>query len=89
LDETRTRAPRDTDSPESIVLRQMEVTDALNALRPPYRAVLLLKEWEGWSVAEIGAALRWNEKQVENALYRARRALVDRWRREANQGGEE
>jgi RNA polymerase sigma-70 factor, ECF subfamily len=87
LDETRARPPRDSDSPETIVLRQMEVTEALNALRPSYRAVLLLKEWEGWSVAEIAAALRWNEKQVENALYRARRALVDRWREE-NQGGE-
>jgi RNA polymerase sigma-70 factor, ECF subfamily len=89
LDETRTRPPRDAESPETIVLRQIEVTEALGALRPHYRAVLLLKEWEGWSVAEIGAALRWNEKQVENALYRARRALVDRWRREEAQGGEQ
>jgi RNA polymerase sigma-70 factor, ECF subfamily len=88
LDETRARPPHDADSPETIVLRQLEVTEALNALRPAYRAVLLLKEWEGWSVAEIGAALRWNEKQVENALYRARRALVDRWRREESPGGE-
>jgi RNA polymerase sigma-70 factor (ECF subfamily) len=89
LDEMRTRPARAADSPEAIVLRQLEVAEALDALRPQYRAVLLLKEWEGWSVAEIGATLRWNEKRVENALYRARRALVEEGRRKAKEGGAE
>ena len=36
----------------------------------------LLKELEGWSVAEIAQAMGWNRKRVENELYKARRALA-------------
>jgi RNA polymerase sigma-70 factor, ECF subfamily len=86
LDETRPAQLPDTASPETIALRHLELQEALQALRPHHRVVLLLKEREGWSVAEIGLALRWNKKRVENELYRARRALVD-WRR-AREGGE-
>jgi RNA polymerase sigma-70 factor, ECF subfamily len=80
--------PTDTDSPEIIALRRLRVQEALAALRPRQRAVLLLKELEGWSMAEIGAALGWNEKRVENELYRARRALVE-WRRQQADEGDE
>jgi RNA polymerase sigma factor (sigma-70 family) len=75
----------ETASPEQIALRHLQLREALARLRPRQRAVLLLKELEGWSMAEIGAALGWNEKKVENELYRARRALVE-WRRQ--EGGE-
>ena len=75
-------------SPEATALRRLRMIEALNSLRPPQRAALLLKELEGWSMAEIGAALRWNEKRVENELYRARRALVAWRRREADEGAE-
>ena len=51
-----------------------------------HRLLLLLKEAEGWSVAEIAAALRWNEKRVQNELYKARRALADWRQREAAEG---
>jgi RNA polymerase sigma-70 factor, ECF subfamily len=87
LDETRPAGLPDTASPETVALRHLELQEALQALRPHHRVVLLLKEREGWSVPEIGLALRWNKKRVENELYRARRALVD-WRR-AREGGEE
>jgi RNA polymerase sigma-70 factor (ECF subfamily) len=87
-DEQRPDAPTDTDSPERIAVRRLRVREALGALRPRQRAVLLLKELEGWSMAEIGAALGWNEKRVENELYRARRALVE-WRRQESDGGDE
>lgn len=87
LDESRSLTPFLADSPETVALRRLQVTEALNTLRPHHRAVLLLKEREGWSVAEIGAALRWNKKRVENELYRARRALVD-WRRDEGEGEE-
>jgi RNA polymerase sigma-70 factor, ECF subfamily len=75
-------------SPEAIALRHLQMQEALSTLRPHHRAVLLLKEREGWSMAEIGAALRWNEKRVENELYRARRALVEWRRRDAGNGDE-
>jgi RNA polymerase sigma-70 factor (ECF subfamily) len=73
-------------SPELLALRQLRLQEALDVLPPRQRAVLLLKEREGWSMAEIGAAMGWNEKRVENELYRARRALVLWRRREAEEG---
>lgn len=39
-------------------------------------------------MAEIGATWGWSEKQVQNALYRARRALLD-WRQRQTSEGEE
>jgi RNA polymerase sigma-70 factor (ECF subfamily) len=80
--------PADVDSPEEIVLRQMRVVEALQSLLPRHRAILLLKELEGWSLAEIAAALRWNTDRVKNELSRARRALADWRRRDALQGDE-
>jgi RNA polymerase sigma-70 factor (ECF subfamily) len=88
-DEARTSASRAAGavlSPETIALRHLRMIEALNALSPRSRAILILKELEGWSLAEIGAALRWNEKRVENELYRARRALVEWRRREGSEG---
>jgi RNA polymerase sigma-70 factor (ECF subfamily) len=73
-------------SPEQIAMRHLHLREALAMLRPRQRAVLLLKELEGWSMAEIGAALGWNEKKVENELYRARRALLEWRRREWGEG---
>jgi RNA polymerase sigma-70 factor (ECF subfamily) len=69
-------------SPEAIALGRLQVMEALRHLTPPHRALLLLKEREGWSAAEIAAALGWNEKRVYNELYKARCALAD-WRRHA------
>jgi DNA-directed RNA polymerase specialized sigma24 family protein len=46
-------------------------------LPPERRAILLLKVVEGWSAAEIGAALGWNPKRVYNELYQARCALIE------------
>jgi RNA polymerase sigma-70 factor (ECF subfamily) len=68
-----------TSSPEVIALRQLQITEALAMLMPRHRAILLLKEREGWSMAEIGAALGWNAKKVERELSRARGALAA-WR---------
>jgi RNA polymerase sigma-70 factor (ECF subfamily) len=87
-DEAHPLSLTDADSPETIALRHLRMREALNALRPHYRVVFLLKEREGWSMAEIGAALQWNEKRVENALYQARRALAAWRQREAVEGEE-
>jgi RNA polymerase sigma-70 factor (ECF subfamily) len=75
-------------SPETTAIRRLQLMEAMNALPLHYRAILLLKEQEGWSMAEIGAALGWSEKQVQNALYRARRALLDWRQRHAGEGEE-
>jgi RNA polymerase sigma-70 factor (ECF subfamily) len=67
-------------SPEEIVVRQMRILEALQTLPPQRRALLLLREVEGWSIGEIAAALSCSKKRVENELYRARCALAA-WRR--------
>jgi RNA polymerase sigma-70 factor (ECF subfamily) len=86
-DEESVPTSPDIASPERIALRHLQVMDALHSLLPRHRAILLLRELEGWSVPEIAAALRWNEKRVRNELYKARRALAD-WRRAAAEGDE-
>jgi RNA polymerase sigma-70 factor, ECF subfamily len=72
-------------SPEAIALRRMRISEALSSLLPRHRALILLKAREGWSVAEIAVAMRWNEKRVENELSKARRALAE-WRQSADEG---
>jgi RNA polymerase sigma-70 factor, ECF subfamily len=86
-DEEDAAAVPDTASPEAAVLQNLRVTEALSTLLPRHRAILLLKELEGWSVAEIGAAMGWSVRRVQNELYRARRALAD-WRRHEAEEGE-
>jgi RNA polymerase sigma-70 factor, ECF subfamily len=73
-------------SPEAIVLLRLQVREALSELPPHRRAVLLLREMEGWSVAEIGQAMRWNEKRVNNELFKARRTLAE-WQVRNEEGG--
>src|SRR5712692_9210007 len=75
-------------SPETIALRQLRLMEALGALLPRQRAVLLLKEREGWSLAEIAAAMGWKERQVRYELSKARQALVEWRRRDAGEGDE-
>jgi RNA polymerase sigma-70 factor, ECF subfamily len=75
-------------SPEAVALRQLRVREALSHLPPRHRALLLLKEREGWSVAEIAAGLGWSERQVRYELSKARRGLVE-WRRRDAARGEE
>jgi RNA polymerase sigma-70 factor (ECF subfamily) len=86
FDEQRPQTPCMAASPESLALRQLRMNEALGSLPPQQRAALLLKEREGWSMTEIGAAFGWNEKRVETELYRARRALIAWRRREAQEG---
>jgi RNA polymerase sigma-70 factor (ECF subfamily) len=74
-------------SPESLALRRLQVMEALSVLPPHRRAVLLLKELEGWDVSEIGRAMGWNVKRVYNELYKARCALAE-WRAQSAEGEE-
>ena len=73
-------------SPEEIVLRQLRILEALQVLPPRHRAILLLREVEGWSIGEIATALACSKKRVENELYRARCALAA-WRRQDEETG--
>jgi RNA polymerase sigma-70 factor (ECF subfamily) len=75
-------------SPEEIVLLRLQVREALRGLPPHRRAVLLLREQQGWSVEEIGAALKWNTKRVHNELFKARRALTEWQARNDPEGAE-
>ena len=87
-DEDRSLTPSSSRSPESIALGRLRVMEALDALLPRQRVVLLLKELEGWSVSEIAIAMCWNEKKVYNELYKARRILAEWQRRDAAEGEE-
>jgi RNA polymerase sigma-70 factor, ECF subfamily len=69
-------------SPEAIALSRLQMSEALSHLLPRQRAILLLREWEGWSLAEIAEAMGWNEVRVRNELHKARRALIEARRRE-------
>lgn len=85
-DEEHPLTPPDATSPEAMALRQLRVLEALSNLPPRQRAILLLKEREGWSVAEIATALRVKERQVEYELTKARRTLVEWRRRDRGEG---
>ena len=73
-----------TDNPEREALDRLLLRAALDTLTDRQRAVLVLKEAEGWAVKEIAAGLGLREKQVDNDLYRGKQALA-RWRREQEQ----
>jgi RNA polymerase sigma-70 factor, ECF subfamily len=76
-DEEQIDAPREAASPEEIVLLRLQMTEALDQLSPQRRAVLLLREQEGWDVPEIGVAMGWNVKRVYNELFKARQTLLE------------
>jgi RNA polymerase sigma-70 factor (ECF subfamily) len=87
-DEAGASLASQTPSPESTALCHLRVMEALRALPPRHRAILLLKELEGWSAAEIAAALRVSEHRIRNELSRARRTLAD-WRQRDATGEEQ
>jgi RNA polymerase sigma-70 factor (ECF subfamily) len=61
---------------ESATVARVYLAQALESLRPRQRAVLLLKELEGWTAAEIAEATGWSTPRVKVELYRTRRALA-------------
>lgn len=76
-------APDVLSSPHSLeahTVERLHALVALQALHPRQRAILLLKEVEGWTAAEIGRALRCTERRVYHELQGAHRALTE-WRR--------
>jgi RNA polymerase sigma-70 factor, ECF subfamily len=72
-------------SPETTVLHRLRISEAMGALMPRHRAVFLLKELEGWSVAEIAGAFRCTQRRIYHELSLAHHALAD-WRRRSTEG---
>lgn len=62
-------------SPEDTVVQRQTVEAVLRALPPDYRAVLLGKYLEGFSVKELARIMGRSEKSVESLLTRARQAF--------------
>ena len=67
--------PRPSASPETQTLQRLLLQSALSELPPRRRAIFLLKEVEGWSLAEIAEATGTNTPLVKVELYRARKTL--------------
>jgi RNA polymerase sigma-70 factor (ECF subfamily) len=85
LDDERDVAGSRLLPPEAIALGRLQQMEALRTLPPRQRVIFLLKEWEGWSVAEIAVATRWTPNRVKTELSNARRTLVE-WRRKMEEG---
>lgn len=58
----------------------LDVRATLQQLAPEQRAVLVLRDLDGLSEAEVAAALSVPEGTVKSRLHRARRAFAGRWR---------
>jgi RNA polymerase sigma-70 factor, ECF subfamily len=87
-DEDRPGASHRAASPETIALSRLQVMEALGQLLPRQRVIFLLKVLEGWSLAEISAAVGWNPVRVKNELSKARRTLAEWQARGAAEGAE-
>lgn len=75
------RAENGPDTSERLAMRQ-RLDTMLDQLEPRDRAMLVLKEVEGFSVDEIAESLGLNANTVKVRLFRARRRIVEYARRE-------
>jgi RNA polymerase sigma-70 factor, ECF subfamily len=73
------------DASERLILRE-RLDGMLGQLEKRDRAMLIMKEVEGFSVEEIAAILRLNANTVKVRLFRARRRIVEFCRREKRPG---
>jgi RNA polymerase sigma-70 factor, ECF subfamily len=76
--------PASATTTEQAVVDRVVAWEALRTLKPERRAALVLREREGWSLEEIGAAMGWSVSRVKVELYRARVALAAWFRRAEN-----
>ena len=65
--------------PATQVERRMDVATMLDSLPPEYREVIVLREWQQMSYAEMASALGVPERTAETRLTRARRMLRQRF----------
>jgi RNA polymerase sigma-70 factor (ECF subfamily) len=81
--EAASESPRLHDRPVSMsatadVDHKLDLAAVLPTLAPEHRQILLLREMQGMSYAEIASTLRVPQGTVESRLHRARRELRDR-----------
>jgi len=89
LRRSRVETPRDLDRiPATALAREDErpdellvLGDALAEMPAHLRQVVLLREWQGLSYAEIASELGVSQSAVETLVFRARRDLAERLRR--------
>ncbi len=62
--------------------RKIEVHKALSELDTDYRAILWLVYFEGFSNKEAATALKKNDRQIKNLLYRAKQSLKSKLEKE-------
>jgi RNA polymerase sigma-70 factor, ECF subfamily len=80
--------PVDDETPDDVDLEGELIADeekrsirsVIDALRPSYREILVLREYEGLSYAEIASIVGVSEDTVKVRLYRARKALSRNYR---------
>jgi RNA polymerase sigma-70 factor (ECF subfamily) len=65
--------------PATQVEQRVDVAAMLDSLPPEYREVIVLREWQQMSYAEMAAALGVPERTAETRLTRARRMLRQRF----------
>jgi RNA polymerase sigma-70 factor (ECF subfamily) len=73
-------------SPEAAVLQRMRITEALQRLPIRQRAILLLREWHGWSIPEIAESLDCKPRKVNTELYNIRKTLAGWMQQEDGEG---
>src|SRR5207248_8209285 len=66
-------------SPATQVEQRIDVATMLDSLPPEYREVIVLREWQQMSYAEMASALDVPERTAETRLTRARRMLRQRF----------
>ena len=66
-------------SPATRVEQRIDVATMLDSLPPEYREVIVLREWQQMSYAEMASALGVPERTAETRLTRARRMLRQRF----------
>jgi RNA polymerase sigma-70 factor, ECF subfamily len=66
-------------SPATQVERRIDVAAMLDSLPPEYREVIVLREWQQMSYAEMASVLGVPERTAETRLTRARRMLRQRF----------
>lgn len=73
--------PKSENTPENILQLQKEHADlfkAIQALKPNYRDVIILRGIKELSVAETAEILKWSENKVRTTLHRARKVLLQK-----------
>lgn len=72
-------ADQSSRSPATQAEQRIDVAAMLDSLPPEYREVIVLREWQQMSYAELASALGVPERTAETRLTRARRMLRQRF----------